>query len=1076
MFSLNRNTSGGAIFAIASWICLLAYPNNLAFASSALPLAETFFEIPLPNAIQPTCLATDDQGFLWIGTDHGLYRFDGGLIRKSAKIFANCPHRLPVEALSFYEGHLYAANSWGVHVQDLKTEACHIHDLELTQKPQWLVSEGALYLLSQVSLFKFESNKQPLKIPLPETSPILGVTTDPVSIWSETKRFNLLPDHQWQTLNITMPPGVNKILPKLALTEYEVIAYPSTQEAIYQSPRLKITDALLDPKGSLWLIREGRLTKLQLPSRNLITIRRYDKHRQLVRNAVSNFAQASNSQRTFIIDGKRLLGSHPQSMPHRFWSSHRYQPIDGPTVLFNGSQRIEVESGPMISPKPQDMPIAFTRSASRSIWFAYRNHVALIHPQDGLQRRVLLDVTANALVEQQNKLYLASNQGLFVCDLNDEEPRFEKVFPGRFIGLHLDQQQHFWALSESKLYYPGMAWNPAETDVFNLPNLQAFTVDRQSFWLASADELWRIREKRRESIALPQADIKIQAMTTDSNHRVWLGTSKGLWIWEKKTSQFQWISSEPILQLQASGNDVYALSDIGLTAYFAGEPLAFPEVVPMIVERISSEGVNTLSTRQDHRVQPHDTRALRMASPLLPRSMQLWHDTTSQDKVSQPDWIVPAGSQSLVTHQFLPVPETSITWKASYLGDTNTFHFFLIGGLLAGLTLGFLWRIQSNPNSGQAETLATTEELESSSETSLAVLDPMSQPDQVKVLIVDDNPIVREVLSGHLEHFGIDYDLAGNGFEALELMEQEENLYSLILLDVMMPGLSGYEVCESIRQNWKEDVLPILFLTARSETENIVRAFEAGANDYLVKPVAKQELLVRMNLHLKIRGMHQLVLREKEWLSREVELERMTTLKRESELRLLHSQMDPHFLQNTLGGISYLCITDPPRAMELLNNLSNLLRQSVKAAPNGWWSFAEEMHTIDMFVQIQQFRFEDRLEVVLDYPEALKEQRIPSFLIEPLVENAIVHGLRGAEQNHVRMICKLADQTLEVRVENSGDPFPDNNPPTYDPEHALGNIDNRLQLIFNSQLEYKYEQGHCFGFKVNLNQPKVAPA
>lgn len=120
-----------------------------------------------------------------------------------------------------------------------------------------------------------------------------------------------------------------------------------------------------------------------------------------------------------------------------------------------------------------------------------------------------------------------------------------------------------------------------------------------------------------------------------------------------------------------------------------------------------------------------------------------------------------------------------------------------------------------------------------------------------KVLIVDDEPINRQVLHNHLALQNYQLLEASDGMEALEIMEREQ-VVDLILLDIMMPGMSGYEVCKQLRKVYPVNDLPIIFLTAKNQVADLVQSFAVGANDYLSKPVTKHELLTRVETHLKL--------------------------------------------------------------------------------------------------------------------------------------------------------------------------------------------------------------------------------
>ena len=120
------------------------------------------------------------------------------------------------------------------------------------------------------------------------------------------------------------------------------------------------------------------------------------------------------------------------------------------------------------------------------------------------------------------------------------------------------------------------------------------------------------------------------------------------------------------------------------------------------------------------------------------------------------------------------------------------------------------------------------------------------------IFIVDDEPTNIQILIGLLQ---ADYEIkaATHGEAALKVCEQNPNI-DLILLDVMMPEVDGYEVCQKIRSAPASRNIPIIFLTARSQVEDIVRGFELGASDYVIKPFQAAELLARVRTHLLIRS------------------------------------------------------------------------------------------------------------------------------------------------------------------------------------------------------------------------------
>ncbi|QIZ72015.1 ATP-binding protein [Oxynema aestuarii] len=137
-----------------------------------------------------------------------------------------------------------------------------------------------------------------------------------------------------------------------------------------------------------------------------------------------------------------------------------------------------------------------------------------------------------------------------------------------------------------------------------------------------------------------------------------------------------------------------------------------------------------------------------------------------------------------------------------------------------------------------------------SSEQSLSPT-PLDNQQKIKILIVDDEPVNLQVLSNYLSLENYAIVSASNGVEALTLIENGFEP-DLVLLDLMMPKMTGYEVCQKLREHFPATELPILMLTAKNQVSDLVHGLGVGANDYLTKPISKNELLARIKTHLQI--------------------------------------------------------------------------------------------------------------------------------------------------------------------------------------------------------------------------------
>jgi len=117
----------------------------------------------------------------------------------------------------------------------------------------------------------------------------------------------------------------------------------------------------------------------------------------------------------------------------------------------------------------------------------------------------------------------------------------------------------------------------------------------------------------------------------------------------------------------------------------------------------------------------------------------------------------------------------------------------------------------------------------------------------MRILIAEDDPVSRYVLEAMLKNWGYDLVVTGNGLEAWEAL-QAEDAPQLAVLDWMMPGLDGVEVCRRARQMSTTKSVYMILLTAKAEKNNIVEGLEAGANDYVIKPFAREELRARVGV------------------------------------------------------------------------------------------------------------------------------------------------------------------------------------------------------------------------------------
>lgn len=196
------------------------------------------------------------------------------------------------------------------------------------------------------------------------------------------------------------------------------------------------------------------------------------------------------------------------------------------------------------------------------------------------------------------------------------------------------------------------------------------------------------------------------------------------------------------------------------------------------------------------------------------------------------------------------------------------------------------------------------------------------------------------------------------------------------------------------------------------------------------------------------------ILKEKEIkIENDLQLSRLRELKTKAELNALHSKINPHFLYNSLNSIAGLAKTDADKTEQMALLLSKLFRYSINKEQSDWSTLAEEMEMVQIYLEIEKVRFDERLMFAIDLPDNLKSVRVPRFMIQPLVENAIKHGIsKLVEQGHVAVIIRQNERWLEIAVSDNGPDFP----AELFPGFGLQGVYDKLEILYPNRFELHF--------------------
>ncbi len=196
------------------------------------------------------------------------------------------------------------------------------------------------------------------------------------------------------------------------------------------------------------------------------------------------------------------------------------------------------------------------------------------------------------------------------------------------------------------------------------------------------------------------------------------------------------------------------------------------------------------------------------------------------------------------------------------------------------------------------------------------------------------------------------------------------------------------------------------------------------------------------------------ILNEKEIkIETEVKIANLRELKTKAEMNALHSRINPHFLYNSLNSIAGLAHDDADKTEHMALSLSKLFRYSINKDQSDWTTFQEELEMVKIYLDVEKVRFDDRLNYSVELPKELNDYKIPRFIIQPLVENAVKHGLsKSVESGQIKVAVSQEGRKVFITVSDDGPAFPNDLIPGF----GIQSIYDKLEILYKDKFEMNF--------------------
>ena len=215
--------------------------------------------------------------------------------------------------------------------------------------------------------------------------------------------------------------------------------------------------------------------------------------------------------------------------------------------------------------------------------------------------------------------------------------------------------------------------------------------------------------------------------------------------------------------------------------------------------------------------------------------------------------------------------------------------------------------------------------------------------------------------------------------------------------------------------------------------------------------------------------------RKRKLNEKELEVARLTVLKTKAELDALHSKVNPHFLYNALNSIADLSVTDGRKARRMTIALADLFRYSINYSQNNYSTVQDELEMTEVYLQIEKIRFEDQLNYHIHLEDNPRHYLVPRFLLQPLAENAVKHGLKiTGKMTEINIRVSEMENGLRIVVADNGPLFPDELVPGY----GVKSVFDKLDLLFPGNYEIRFSNEPTKRVEIDIlklmkNEPSV---